>query len=97
MSDIEELRAEIRRLQDILDGHGISYEVDPFDPALPSFGPPTEWEWRMSCLFRESSDRWLSTMSAQVLRDNVFLSGKEWSAEKLRVRLPTDFIVRSGA
>lgn len=93
MSETENLKAEILRLQDILDDHGISHEVEV--PEKPHFGPPTEWEWRMSQLFKVSAAKWATELGVKAMRDHAFLSGKTWpDISHLRIRLPTDFVVK---
>lgn len=92
MSEVEELRAEVRRLQDLLDENGISYELEQFGPPdRPQFGPPTRLEYLTQVMFKRSVDAFLEDQE-RMARDLEFFSGKEWPTS-LRVRLPAEYKV----
>ena len=97
MSETEELKAAIRRLQEILDENGISYELEAFGPPdRPQFGPPTMLEHMARLAFKRSVEAFIAD-NGRMKRDLGFFQGREWSkiSPMLRVRLPIDFTVRS--
>jgi len=85
------LRAEIARLRELLEDHGI--DPEPYVPPPPQFGPPTEWEWRLAELFKKSAAH-AATMLLTQKNDWLFTAGEK-PLSALGVRLPMDFTVRS--
>jgi hypothetical protein len=91
MSEIEELKAEIRRLQGILDDNEISYELEAFGPPdRPQFGPPTLMEHVIQLaeakLVRELGDRLIEEWDRKwSFEDGVLCK----TSHGLRIRLPT--------
>jgi hypothetical protein len=91
MDDLETLRAENRRLRDLLDDHGI--DPDPTSPEPEQFGPPTLMEHTMRRLFAQSAARMMDDRS-RWFTDRIFLGGTQWPDGMLKVRVPADFTVR---
>lgn len=91
MEYTKRLRAEIARLRDLLEENGI--DPEPYVAPPPQFGPPTEREWCFQKLFVKSTAQAVTMLLTQKT-DRLFADGAQWPAT-LRVRLPTDFTIRS--
>lgn len=94
MSDIDQLRKEILRLEAILDEHGIDHEPEQFGPpGRPMMGPPTRIEYATQV----TVNRLVDVVEAQLLgpsplRDKL---SRDYAGigSTPRVRLPVDFTV----
>lgn len=84
MAEIDDLRAELERLRNLLDRYGIDPEP-PGPPEPETFGPPTLLMHRMQRLFARSAASFAAEDS-RWLCDKAFAAGAQWAA--MSVRLP---------
>jgi hypothetical protein len=98
MSEIDQLRREVLRLEAILDEHGIDHEPEQFGPpGRPMMGPPTLMEHSTQVVV----GRWMRLVAAQLSKDVKDFGGTVWpggplvkDGGTLRVRAPVNFTVR---
>lgn len=101
--ELETLRAENARLRSILEENGIDPDYRP-EEYKPTFGPPTEVEYRLQRMMEKSSASLVKHLIAdneRFMADMAFMSGTEWAdaggkiGSTLRVRAPVNYIVRN--
>ena len=85
-TELDELRAEVMRLRDLLEEHGI--DPEPYVPPPPRYGPPTLLEHMTVLAMNDVAQRFSDDM---MKIDKIYSS----YGRILRVRLPSDYVVRS--
>ncbi len=90
--DLITLRAEIARLRDLLEDHGI--DPDPAPPEPEQYGPPTYMMWRMQQMFA-ATVRSVVQQHTTWITERGFWEGDQWvkPGTTLRVRVPNSFKV----
>jgi alkanesulfonate monooxygenase SsuD/methylene tetrahydromethanopterin reductase-like flavin-dependent oxidoreductase (luciferase family) len=66
---VEHLQAEVERLRDLLEEHGIDPDYDPNAFRPPAYGPPTLLQMGLGYLTRQTASR----MANDILRGNALM------------------------